>query len=314
VGGLPLNLWQALAYFIREASLNLVRSWRVSALAVLTIATSLFLVGIFLLLSGNLRQAVAEWQREGKIVVYLEEGSTDAERQRVAGALEDVAWIEGVEAVDSATARERFAASFPSLADLLEGWGEESLPFSFELEVAWRELDTARLESWSRELEKDPAVAAVDADRDWIAQLQAAVVVLRWLGWTLGSILLSTAVFTIASVIRLTAYLYRDEISVLRLVGATEFFIRGPFYVEGLLQGLIGGALAVGFLAVGHGVLLARHGESLILRLAAEDFLGLGPILTLLGLGALAGLVGAAVSLRREALGQASAPEDWPAD
>ena len=77
----------------------------------------------------------------------------------------------------------------------------------------------------------------VDDDRDWLRQLEGVVQVVRTVGMALVAVLLLAAIFTIASVIRLTAYLYRDEIGVMRLVGATELFIRGPFYVEGLVQG-----------------------------------------------------------------------------
>ena len=81
----------------------------------------------------------------------------------------------------------------------------------------------------------------VDDDRDWVAQLEGVLQVIGAVGLGVVAVLMVAAIFTIASVIRLTAYLYRDEIGVMRLVGATELFIRGPFYVEGLLQGLLGG-------------------------------------------------------------------------
>lgn len=307
-----MTLAQALAYFTREACLNLVRSWRVSLLAVITIAISLFLAGVFLLLGGNLRQLIADWHRESKVIVYLTTESTDDDRRRVEQRLRSVPWALAIEAVPAELARERFEKAFPSLADLLEGWGHEPLPFSFEIALEWHRVDRQELERWSAAMRLDPAVSMVDADQDWLGQLETAVLVLRGLGFALGTVLLLTAVFTIASVIRLTAFLYRDEISVMRLVGATEFFIRGPFYLEGLLQGLLGSLLAVFGLLTVHGVLLGRHGDSLILRLVAGKFLSLGQILTLIGLGAAAGLVGAVASLRKETLGRASAPEDWP--
>lgn len=308
-----MTLVQALAYFAREACLNLVRSWRVSLLAVLTIATSLFLAGVFILLSGNLRRLVADWHRESKLVVYLTAASTADDHQRIEKSIRAAAWATEVAAVPAEQARERFEKAFPSLIDLLEGWGQEPLPFSFEIAVDWQRVDRQTLEHWSSELRLDAAVSMVDADQDWLGQLETAVFVLRGLGLALGSVLLATAVFTIASVIRLTAFLYRDEISVMRLVGATEFFIRGPFYLEGLFQGLLGGSLAVLSLLGTHRLLLDRHGDSLVVKLVAGEFLGLSQTLALVGLGAAAGLVGAVASLRKETLSQASAPEDWPA-
>ncbi|MGB6337738.1 MAG: FtsX-like permease family protein, partial [Thermoanaerobaculia bacterium] len=123
------------------------------------------------------------------------------------------------------------------------------------------------------------------------------------LGLVVGAALLGAAVFTIASVIRLTAFLYRDEIAVLRLVGATELYIRGPFYFEGLIQGLAGGLLAVvglyvAYLAVNPGGTTTPMGMVVI-----DDFLSSGSLVLLLILGGLAGLMGAVMSLRREDLG-----------
>ncbi|NJL26671.1 MAG: hypothetical protein HC897_01755 [Thermoanaerobaculia bacterium] len=308
-----MTLAQALAYFAREACLNLVRSWKVTLLAVLTIATSLFLAGVFILLSGNLRKLVTEWHRESKVVIYLTAASTEEDRLRVEQSIRTAPWIARIESVSAERARERFESTFPSLADLLEGSGGESLPFSFEIAVDWRRVGRQELEQWSGQVRRDPAVSMVDADQDWLGQLETAVLMLRGLGLALGTVLLLTSVFTIASVIRLTAFLYRDEISVMRMVGATEFFIRGPFYVEGLLQGLLGGTIATIGLLGAYRLLLDRYGDSLIVKLVASEFLGVGQTLALIGLGAAAGLVGAVASLRKETLGRTSAPEDWPA-
>jgi cell division transport system permease protein len=140
----------------------------------------------------------------------------------------------------------------------------------------------------------------VDDDRDWVRQLEEALRLISGVGAALVAVLMLAAVFTIASVIRLTAYLYRDEIGVMRLVGATELFIRGPFYVEGLLQGLLGGALAVGSLYVAHRLLLPHTPQTWLAGALAGSFLEPARQALLLCLGALAGLAGAIASLRRE--------------
>ena len=146
----------------------------------------------------------------------------------------------------------------------------------------------------------------VDDDREWVAQLP------RWWRWSGGwgstsaGVLLGAAVFTIGSVIRLTAYLYEEEITVMRLVGATEFYIRGPFYAEGLLQGLLGGAVAAvpwrppsGRRRAAGGTLLGR------MLVAAPP--SLAQLAALVALGAAAGLAGAVLSLRRESPRRAAA-------
>lgn len=307
-----MTFGQALLYFLREAMVNLLRSWKVSLVAVATIAVSLTLAGVFLVLGGNLAAAVERWQEESLVVVYLEPGIESDAADALAAQAAEAPFVRGVERVDPNEARARFVRSFPSMADLLEGWGEEPLPTSLEVDVDWRRAGDERFTAWADALRTAPAVTMVDDDRDWLRQLEAVVLVLRGLGLVVGITLLLTAVFTIASVIRLTAYLYRDEIAVMRLVGATEFFIRGPFYAEGLLQGIAGGTLAVALLAGVHAWVLAQHGGQLLTAMLAGDFLAPLEVLALVAAGGLAGLVGAVTSLEKESLGEIDQDERWP--
>ena len=148
----------------------------------------------------------------------------------------------------------------------------------------------------------DPAVILVDDDRDWLRQLDTLVGILRGLGLVVGLALLGAAVVTIASVIRLTAYLYRDEIAVMRLVGATELYIRGPFFFEGLIQGFLGGVSAITGLYAAFLALNPRSSTVLLGNVLIERFLPWSTILGLLGVATVAGLLGAIISLRRENL------------
>jgi cell division transport system permease protein len=296
-----MSLLQALAYFVREALVGLLRSWRVSVLAVLTIAVSLFLAGTFLLASGNLSRAVESWRQEARLTVYLVEGVDEADRRRLAAELAAAPWIEAVEFVPATESAQRFRAAFPSLAELVEDARYGSLPDT--LEARQRELaadEVAAHREWMDSIGRQPGVETVDDDREWIAGVSTLLVVVRALGSLLTGVLLGAAVFTIAAVVRLTSFLYRDEIAIMRLVGATEFFIRGPFYVEGLLQGVAGGLAAMAALRAVHLSLAARVSESLVLRLVARDFLSAGELVSLVAVGAAAGLGGALASLGRE--------------
>ena len=203
--------------------------------------------------------------------------------------------------VSAEAARQRFAEIFPSLSDLTLEWTEEPLPASLEVSLDPRRSQREGLPAWLAELRRHPAVDLVDDDRDWLRQLELLVAVSRGVGLTLGALLLAAATLTIASVIRLTAYLYRDEIAVLRLIGATEFYIRGPFYAEGLVQGAIGGLAALAGLYASYRVIRPQSDAALLGTVLVGDFLPASQPLFLLALGAVAGLLGAILSVRREA-------------
>lgn len=302
-----MNLVQALAYFFREAAVSLGRSWKVSLLAVVTITVSLTVGGGVLLAASGLAARVEEWRRDARVVVYLDAEATPAERDDLLVRLRAAPWAARVDEVGAEEAAARFRRAFPSLADLVADGGTR-LPESVELLPA-PGAAAAAVDGWAAEIAGHPAVEAVEDDRRWLGELDALVAVGRGAGLLLGGVLLGAAVFTIASVVRLTAFLYQDEIAVMRLVGATEFYIRGPFYAEGLLQGLLGGTVAAAALAGGFRLLADRAGGSLASWLVAgEPLVGWREAALLVALGAGAGLGGALLSLSREELGRA--PDD----
>jgi cell division transport system permease protein len=294
-----MTLWQALRYFVREAVDSLVRSWQAGAIAVFTVAISLYVSGAFLLATGNLSRAAEDWQRELRVVAYLQPGlEPEAIDPELRGTLEEPEWVAGWLGVSQAEAASRFQESFPDLAGAL---GETPLPASLEIAIA-ATASEAQVSEWQATLAAHPMVSMVDDDRDWLRTMGRLVVLVRGVGIAVGLGLLVAAALTTASVVRLAAYQYLEEIGVLRLVGATEFFIRGPFYVQGLLQGVLGGLIALALLAVSQQLVLARASESLWLSLVAGNFLDAKESLVMIGIGAGAGLVGALASLRKESL------------
>ena len=296
-----MTLLQALRDFAREAFVGLVRSLRVSALAVVTIGVSLFLAGAFYLVSRNLESTVRHWRDEARLVVYLESATAEPALASIEARLRSAAWVTEVTRVTQAEAERRFERSFPSLVDVVRGGPDAALPGSIEARL--RPLgasEEAAFRGWLAELGGVEGVELVDDDRDWIGQVETALTVVRALGLVLTAVLVGASIFTIASVVRLTSYLYRDEIAVMRLVGATEFYIRGPFYLEGLFQGLLGAVVALGGLVAVHLTLQPRLGRSLVASVLAQRFFSPLEIAALLAFGALAGLAGAVVSLGRE--------------
>jgi len=297
-----VSLFQALRAFFREALINLIRGWKVSLLAILTITVSLLVGGAFLLVSRNLLASVERWRGETRVVIYLQPGTPPDVLQRLAAEAAASPWAASADTVTADAARRRFQDAFPTLTDLVEGVGDEPLPSSIEIALKDPGQRPPELRAWLESWRRRPEVSMVDDDREWLHQIETVAAVLRGVGLALAGGLLAAAIFTTASVIRLTAYLHSDEISVLRLVGATEFYIRGPFYAEGFLQGLAGGLAASGGLWAAFTLLRLRRPGSLIETLLAAQFLSPAQIAFLVLLGGAAGLTGAVMSLRRESL------------
>ena len=297
-----MSLAQAFVYFFSEAARTLLANWRSSAVAVGTCALSLFVGGFFLMVGTNVAATVDDWQEAMKISVFLTGDPPPPELERLRTQVAGASWIASAEIVDRSEARRRFDVAFPSVAEAL---GEESdldLPASIEGVLIAGRIDEVALDDWVAALEADEFVDAVDDDRDWIGSLRTVATWSRTAGVGLGLALLIAAALTIAAVVRLVAVQYLDEISVLRLVGATEFFVRGPFVAEGILQGLCGSALALLGLAATRGALIHEGGETLWVGLLFGSFLSGAQVLGILALGTAAGLAGALFAIRREAL------------
>ena len=297
-------LARILGYFFSEAAVSLRRSWKVSIVAIVIIAMSLFIGGTFLLLTSNLTRVVENWRGDARIVVYLTADKVAREDSQVLQLASEPPWVTAVEEISATEARSRFEATFPSVRELFKDWKEEPLPPSLEIAFEAEGADDGQLDEWLVSLRAHPSVVMVDDDRDWLRQLEALIAILTGLGAVIGLVLLTAAIFTIASVIRLTAYLYREEIEVMRLVGATELYIRGPFYVEGVVQGLLGGLLAIAALYGGYVVLNPKASTTFLGNVLVDRFLSPEALVSLLVIGSVAGLLGAVLSLRREELGQ----------
>lgn len=297
-----MSLLQAVSYFLSEAARTLVANWRSSIVAVGTCALSLFVGGFFLMVGTNVAGAVDDWRQTMKISVFLVGDPAPPELERLRTQIAAAPWIESAEIVDRTEARQRFDTAFPSVAEALGQESDLDLPASVEGVLLPTQIEEGAFAEWVVELESDPLVDAVDDDRDWIGSLRKVAAWSRTAGVGLGLALLIAAALTIASVVRLVAVQYLDEISVLRLVGATEFFVRGPFVAEGILQGFGGSLVAVFALALTRWTLIREGADALWVDLLFGGFLTVPQALAIVALGTAAGLAGALLAIRREAL------------
>ena len=298
-----MTLPQAFRHFAAEATLNMRRSWKVSLLAVLVTAVSLFLAGSLFLLGSNLAATLASWESQARIVVYMTPGAPVEALETVENAINELEGVAGYQLITPKMAEERLRDRSPELGGLLAGLEEAPLPASFEIAIGRLGRRSTQLARGIEDLRQLPSVSGVDDDRHWIQQIAFASAVLRIGAAVVGALLIVGSAFIIASVIRLAALLQREEIRVLRLVGATEFFVRGPFVVQGVLQGLLGSGVALLALTVFYLLLERRELPDLLRSLLLSSFLTPVELAILVAVGTGAGLIGGFLSVRRTAAG-----------
>ncbi|HEX8173357.1 MAG TPA: permease-like cell division protein FtsX [Thermoanaerobaculia bacterium] len=233
------------SYFFREAVRRLWVSKRTSFVAVAMITISLLVVGCFLLIAENLSHAAEEWQGKSRVVIYLDAEATPEQVRSVDAALASAPEFARRRFVTREEALARFKRYFTNLSEVVGSLDDNPFPPSFEADVAPSRAQSRAFRQRMDALETMPGVDQVQYDWEWIARLRRLIGVINAAGLIAGGVLAIAAAFTIANVIRLTMMLYREEIEIMRLVGATERIIRGPFLIEGFLQGTMGGLLSI---------------------------------------------------------------------
>jgi cell division transport system permease protein len=287
-----------------ETAESLVRARRMTSLSVALIAISIGLVGAFFLVAENLRGVVETVRDESAVTVFLRPGATDADRADLERVARDSRLVAKTKRVTPEQARARFSDWWRSLAPAARSLPTNPFPESLELELEPSAVASEAIPGFLKNLAAHRAVEEVQFDVDWIRRLRGAVQLAKIAGFVLAALLTLGAAFTIANVVRLTILLHRDEIEILRLVGAPELLIRGPFVLGGLAQGFLGAALAVaGLWLVYRGVIAwVAATKNAFLGVFAVRFLPGSTSLLLLAFGVVAGVVGGLLAVRRRNL------------
>ena len=239
---------RAVRYFLEEALTSLWRSRLVNTLSIGTIAVSLFVVGAFLAVAGRLSEVVSRWTEKIQVIMYLEEPIEQRVLDSLLNRLRDDPAVDSFDIVSREQALARFRTLFRDLSSLPEDLGENPFPASLEVNLKAGHQSPAEVERLAKAFAEVPGVREVQYDLLWVERLATGVRLVRGLGSFLGGILVLAGIFTISNVIRLTIYAREDELDIMRLVGATQAYVKGPFVAEGMIQGGVGGLVAAGLL------------------------------------------------------------------
>jgi cell division transport system permease protein len=287
---------------LRSALRGLAASPLTSVVAMLTIGVTLVLVGAFALLVANMESVLGRFGDALRVTAFLEMGADPEAQRALAQRAADIAGVEGVRLISPEQALERFRDGVGRGGALLEGLTENPLPASLEVTLAPGERSAEGLARVADALAALPGVDDVASGRDWVEGYLRAVALVRGVGIGLGAVLALASLLIVGSIIRLAVLSRRDELEILSLVGASRSFVAAPFLIEGGLQGVLGGALALGVLYGLFRLVLPglEFGLELVLGGVAPRFFDLREGLWLVLAGGGLGLFGAAVAVASE--------------
>ena len=281
----------------RRAKRGMLREWRLHALSVFSLAVAFVCLGSALLVVTNLHAAEERWAHAGRASVYLKDGASQDDVEALRGALLLVPGVTGARYVSSGDARRQFGGENQGSA--LAGLPAEAFPASIEIDVA-AEMPDVDLATMVAKMKELPSVDDVETYQSWTERLAKLV-----RGGVAASALLALVVFAsvlavVGSTMRLVLQRRRMEVEVLKIVGATDGFVRKPFVVEGSVQGALGAMAAIALLAVLFLVVRGRLDEELASLVGVEpSFLPWQVAGGMVVLGAVLGAAAALASLRK---------------
>jgi cell division transport system permease protein len=276
---------------IREALLAFRRAPLLSALSVTTIAFSLFVVGLFGLVAVNLQQALRDVAERVEIVAYLLPG---APIETITLAQKDIEAFPEVQAasyVSEDQALQRARTELVEFRDVLQELERNPLPASIEVKLKPRFRDVGHVNDVAERLRGFGFVDDVRFGRDWVEKLDRLRQIAAAVGLVVGAAFAVVAIIIIGTTIRMAVLQRSREIVIMRLVGATDGFVRRPFLLQGALKGMLGGLVAVA-LSYGAYALINRW-------LIHASFFSQEQAVAIVGFGMLIGFFGSAASVGR---------------
>ena len=288
---------QTSEYFIQEVFRSLRRNNWMSFASIGTVAVSLFVLGVFLLLVLNMNRMASALESQVQISVYLEDGLSADDRQDIASDIEALQGIESIRYISKDEAKARLEDRLGDQKYLLDALGDKNpLPDSFEVVVKSPDL----VETAAKAIDRMDGVQEAKYGQDVIEHLFAITRLIRIFGLVLMVLLAGATLFIISNTIRLTVFARRKEIAIMKYVGATDWFIRWPFLLEGMVLGFVGGVIAAVALRSFYAAMAAKITDTLTFfplmpQYPSMNYITVALLLTGMAIGAL----GSALSLKR---------------
>ncbi len=284
-------------YFIREVCISIKRNNWMSFASISTVAVSLFVLGMFLIIVLNMNRMASMLESQVQINVYLEDKLEGSDIDDLEDDLKKMQGIESVQYVSREDAIVRLRERLGDQQYLLDALDDKNpLPNAFEVTGK----QPTMVETAAKAIEKFGGVESVKYGQDVVEHLFDMTRLVRIFGFTLMLLLAGATLFIISNTIRLTVFARRKEIAIMKYVGATDWFIRWPFLLEGVVLGFFGGVLASIALRSIYGLITAKVYSTLaflplIPQYPFVNFITIVMVLSGMGIGAL----GSTISLKR---------------
>ncbi len=286
-------------YFFKTAFTNIKNNRLVHMISIGTITISMLLLGSFLLLSVNINNWLSDWGESLSMSVYIEDGLDENAKGKIESALKSLDGAKIKSFISKEQALNSLKSSLGDQVGLLEGLKTNPLPGSYEIlfhETEGYKIDPEKIKS---DLEKIDGVDEVQYSDQWMERFKGIINVFRILGLVIGGFLCMAVLFITTNTIKLTIYSRRDEIEIYKLVGATDWFVKLPYLIEGAIEGLFGGILSFVILLVVYSVFSVKTVPIFGLPVIDFTFLSFEHSISIILLSIALGFIGGLIAIGR---------------
>lgn len=235
---------------VQQALANLLRNKIVNSLCLGIIAFTLLVSGIFNYISFNLDRYINKLSENVEAIFYIKDDSDDSAIEKLVQRIQANLLVKEVGFTSKDDAETNFSREFPELKYILDEFKNSPFPASIDVKFLADARNLIQVESFIRDIRTAPAIESVQLNLEWARKIAMIKKFTSFVGFFLSAILLIVSIFIIFNVVKINIFYRRDELTIFRLVGASNWYIKTPFLIEGCVLGFLGGLLADGLLLI----------------------------------------------------------------
>ena len=239
-----------MTHFVKKALADIRSNRFLNLITIITISLSILVVSVFLLFFENASRVIESWNQGGRAMIYLNNDFTIDMLPEIKAKLNALGQIDQMKFISKDQALEKLKKEMSARSAFLKTLKENPLPHALEIKIK-SHSSFEQIQTLAQNIKAIDLVEDVEYGQGWLGKFLNVFNLFKITGYAMCSLFFLIALFITANTVRLAFYSRQLEVEIMRLVGATETFIKAPFYVEGILQGFLGGFLGLAILLIG---------------------------------------------------------------
>jgi len=286
-------------FYYKRALQDIIDHKFLNAITIITIAISILIVSAFSLFFVNANEIINSWKKGIRIMAYLKPGVPEVKIPELKQKIKSINGIQDVRFIPKSKALQLLKKQMKRQSSLFENLKENPLPDAFEIRLIASSQNQDKVEIIATRLESFPQVDEVEYGKRWLGRFTNFFNLFRLTGYAMGGLFFMATVLIVANTIRLMLYSRREEVEIMRLVGATDRFIKAPFYIQGLIQGAFGGIIGITILFITFMFISSSVDQGFSPGLFTIKFLSPGAFFGIILCSMFVGWIGCYISLKQ---------------